>query len=296
MEESFDILTTSASINSLEQNDTFDENYMKELLKLLRERHRKPLTNEERLKNSFIIFCYSLIIIVSLCGNLLVVKVIAFGKKKMLTTTNVLIASLAFSDIVMTTFNIPFNVARLLLESWPFGSFLCVSVPFVQVTCVYVSTFTMTVIAFHRYWTLTYCSQSNGSLTKLQLSLIIGSVWLLAALLSIPHSIFNKTIVIPTIENLVRCEVDYPNISFRFPLWLSVEAITTQYLIPLSITIWLYIKIGIIVSKQGLIVSQSNDERKQRQSEAKKRRIVMLVLVVAVFAICWSVHTLLNYL
>ncbi len=206
--------------------DDYDNNtnssFLTELLKLLREKHKKPISTEELLRNIIIIFSYSLIVIVSLCGNLLVVKVIVFGKRKMCTTTNILIASLAFSDIVMTVFNIPFNVARLLLESWPFGSFLCVSVPFVQVTCVYVSTFTMTVIAFHRWWTLRRTSPPKP-LKPCRLFIIIGSVWFLAAFLSIPHSMFNKTIIIHTIENLVRCHVDYPDIDFDFPLWLSVE-------------------------------------------------------------------------
>ncbi|CAG2163302.1 unnamed protein product [Oppiella nova] len=269
-----------------EYQNISDDEYYSRLLELIRKTHDKPLTTGQLVHHIVIILCYSLIILVSLCGNLLVVKVIAFGKRKMLTTTNILIASLAFSDIVMTAFNIPFNVARLLLESWPFGAFLCVSVPFVQVTCVYVSTFTMTVIAFHRWWTLRRADVSR-SLTKFQLLVTIGSTWLLAATLAIPHSVFNKTIVIPTIKNMVRCEVDYPDIDFRFPLWLSVEAFTTQYFVPLSITIWLYIKIGVIINKQGMIAGQSTDERKRLQSEARKRRIVMLILVVTVFAICW---------
>lgn len=53
------------------------------------------------LRNALIITCYSLIILVSLTGNLLVCRV-AFGTREMRTTTNLLIASLACSDIVMT--------------------------------------------------------------------------------------------------------------------------------------------------------------------------------------------------
>jgi hypothetical protein len=220
----------STNSNLVNENLTFmadydnntNSSFLIELLKLLREKHKKAISTEELLRNILIICSYSLIVIVSLCGNLLVVKVIVFGKRKLCTTTNILIASLAFSDIVMTAFNIFFNVARLLLESWPFGSFLCVSVPFVQVTCVYVSTFTMTVIAFHRWWTLRRITTFKP-LKLWRLIVIIGSVWFLAAFLSIPHSIFNKTIIIPKIENLVRCHVDYPDIDFDFPLWLSVE-------------------------------------------------------------------------
>jgi hypothetical protein len=221
MSTNFTLLNGNLTLMTDYDNST-NSTFLTELIKLLREKHKKPISTELLLRNILIICSYSLIVIVSLCGNLLVVKVIVFGKRKMCTTTNILIASLAFSDIVMTAFNIPFNVARLLLESWPFGSFLCVSVPFVQVTCVYVSTFTMTVIAFHRWWTLRITTTPKP-LKSYHLFIIIGSVWLLAALLSIPHSIFNKTIIIHTIENLVRCHVDYPDIDFDFPLWLSVE-------------------------------------------------------------------------
>jgi hypothetical protein len=222
-EISLNFSTIFANSSYIDQNNNnTNSSFLMELLKRLREKHNKPISTEELLRNILIICSYSLIVIVSLCGNLLVVKVIVFGKRKMCTTTNILIASLAFSDIVMTAFNIPFNVARLLLESWPFGSFLCVSVPFVQVTCVYVSTFTMTVIAVHRWRTLKRKTTSKP-LKPCRLFIIIGSVWVLAAFLSIPHFMFNKTIKIPGIENLVRCHFDYPKIGFDFPLWLSVE-------------------------------------------------------------------------
>jgi len=285
-------IQTNLSLVYQSNNDT-NSSYLTELLKILQDKHNKPISAEELFRNILIICCYSIIVIVSLMGNLLVVKVIVFGKRKMCTTTNILIASLAISDIVMTVFNIPFNVARLLMPSWPFGSFLCISLPFVQVTCVYVSTFTMAVIAFYRYWTLSRTA-TDKSLTSVQLSFVIGLIWLLAALFSVPHSVFNKIIIIPNLKNLVRCHVVHPDMDFDFSLWLSIETFATQYLIPLSITLWLYIKIGHIVSKQGMIASQSNDDRKRIRSEARKRRIIMLALVVTAFAICWSVYLMLR--
>ncbi|XP_054164832.1 G-protein coupled receptor 83-like [Oppia nitens] len=301
---------TNNNISGIDTNTyTNNNNNLTEdqLLRLIQERikqlQERPATAGQLIHDTIVIFCYTIIILLSLVGNLLVVKVILFGKPKMLTTTNLLIASLAVSDLVMTGFNIPFNVARLLLQSWPFGSFMCVSVPFVQVTCVYVSTFTMTVIAFHRWWTVRRReapAAGGKSLTKLQLTITIGTTWLLAALLAVPHSMFNETLAMPTIR-IVRCEVHYPKlaidwwstpsspepITISLPLWLSVEAFTTQYLIPLGITIWLYYRIGRVIAAQGRLAGQSTDQRKRQQSDARKRRIAMLILVVTVFAICW---------
>ena len=239
-------------------------------------------------RNIVIITCYGLIVVVSLCGNLLVCKV-GFTKKKMRTTTNILIASLACSDIVMTGFNIPFNIARLLLPNWPFGAFLCFFVPFIQTSCVYVSTFTMTVISLHRYRTITKRSTFR-SFSPLKLFAVIVVIWLLAIVFALPVSIFNKVKEANLYgQVLSRCRTNFPKVGFNFSLFLSVEILLTQYVIPLTITCVVYLKIGCIVYKQGKLAGQSNDERKRRQIEAKRRRIIMLALAVIVFAVCWSV-------
>lgn len=60
--------------------------------------------DDEFYKNVFTVICYSLIILVSLCGNTLVLKVI-LSRKKLHTTTNMLIAMLACSDVLTTTLN-----------------------------------------------------------------------------------------------------------------------------------------------------------------------------------------------
>jgi hypothetical protein len=191
---------------------------------------------DKTLRNVITICCYSLIVCVSLCGNLLVCKV-AFGKRKMRTTTNMLIASLACSDLVMTTFNIPFNVARLLLLNWPFGSVLCFLVPFIQTSCVYVSTFTMTVIAVHRWWTVTKRTTSR-TFSCVRLIVVVIIIWLLAATLSLPHSMFNEIKQANVYGKIVnRCRVTHPELYFDIPLFLSVEVFITQYLTPLLITL-----------------------------------------------------------
>lgn len=90
---------------------------------------------------------YSLIIVLSFFGNLLVCKVCL----KNMTKTNALILSLAASDLTMTLFNIPFNLIRILDLSWPFGSVMCFVVNFVQHLVVYISSYTMAIIAIQRY-------------------------------------------------------------------------------------------------------------------------------------------------
>jgi hypothetical protein len=149
----------------------------------------------------------------------------------MRTTTNLLIASLALADVLTTTLNIPFNVARFLLFNYPFGKILCILVPFIQVCCVYVSTLTMGVIAIHRFWTITNINSQSKSVSTFKLGVVILIVWIIAGGLALPHSVFNK--IVPTVyknESYNRCRVVYPKLNFDFPFWLSIEAFFTQYL------------------------------------------------------------------
>ncbi|CAG2107789.1 unnamed protein product [Medioppia subpectinata] len=54
-------------------------------------------------------------------------------KRRMRTVTNYYIANLTVSDLLMTAINIPFNTARIIMDNWPFGQFLCQFVPFIQI-------------------------------------------------------------------------------------------------------------------------------------------------------------------
>ena len=106
-----------------------------QIKELLNPKNYEDYWREKMTKNVIIICFYCSIVLVSLFGNLLVCYVI-FKKKRMRTETNILMANLTVSDIMMTVVNIPITVARILLDDWPFGSSLCVMVPLLQVTSV----------------------------------------------------------------------------------------------------------------------------------------------------------------
>ena len=75
-----------------------------------------PLLQEEFQVKDYLIMCvYGLIVLVSLFGNFLVFSVI-LRTRRLHTITNLFIANLAFGDLLMTTFNIPFTVVIFLYE------------------------------------------------------------------------------------------------------------------------------------------------------------------------------------
>ena len=89
--------------------------------------------------STLVYICYITILLVASIGNTLVVYLVS-SISKMRTITNFFIANLAIGDLCMVVFCIPFSfISTLILQYWPFGSFLCVTVNYLQATSVFVS-------------------------------------------------------------------------------------------------------------------------------------------------------------
>jgi len=104
------------------------------LIKILNEKY-SDYKSDRFDRNVSVIAFYSLIAMISLFGNLLVCFVI-LKNKTMRTKTNILMANITISDLMITVFNIPFIIARILLDNWPFGVILCKLLPSMQITFV----------------------------------------------------------------------------------------------------------------------------------------------------------------
>lgn len=80
----------------------------------------------------YIMYCF--IFLLALAGNGLVCHVVQ-SSPRMRTVTNYFIVNLAVGDILMTLFCVPFSsVSTLLLQYWPFGSEMCRTVSYSQVS------------------------------------------------------------------------------------------------------------------------------------------------------------------
>ncbi|XP_075677091.1 G-protein coupled receptor 83-like, partial [Dermatophagoides pteronyssinus] len=140
-------------------DDYNDNNQLNNHLKLLREEIRLLADNTYENERLLYGFAYSTIIFISIFGNFLVCKICL----QKLTKTNMLIISMAISDLMMTIFNIPFNFYRLFNYSWPFGYWICFLINFIQHLTVYNSTYTMTIIALQRYRSVNHFQITSSS-------------------------------------------------------------------------------------------------------------------------------------
>ena len=92
---------------------------------------------------------YAFIIVVAVVGNTLVIYVV-FISSRMRTVTNFYIANLAFADVTIAVFCIPFQFHAALVQRWDLPEFMCKFCPFAQTLSVNVSIFTLLVISHDR--------------------------------------------------------------------------------------------------------------------------------------------------
>lgn len=144
---------------------------------------------------------YALIILSSLLGNLFVIFVI-IKMRRMHTATNVFILNVAISDVLITALNIPFSLARVLMDEWPFGSVMCRLMPFIQVVGVYSSSWTMVCIAIDRLIVTVYPLRPRMRISTGILLVIF--VWLGSIAAALPYGMIHQTITTISFRTTAR--------------------------------------------------------------------------------------------
>nr|XP_036671795.1 RYamide receptor [Drosophila suzukii]XP_036671796.1 RYamide receptor [Drosophila suzukii] len=242
---------------------------------------------------------YGGISIVAVIGNTLVIWVVA-TTRQMRTVTNMYIANLAFADVIIGLFCIPFQFQAALLQSWNLPWFMCSFCPFVQALSVNVSVFTLTAIAIDRHRAI--INPLRARPTKFISKFIIGGIWMLALLFAVPFAIafrveklterfrennetFNVTRPFCTNKNLSDDQLQ----SFRYSL------VFVQYLVPFCVISFVYIQMAVRLWGTRA-PGNAQDSRDITLLKNKKKVIKMLIIVVVIFGLCWLPLQLYNIL
>ena len=135
---------------------------------------------------------YGLIFALGTVGNVLVAYVI-LKNRSMQNPTNIFIANLAVSDVLMCCFSVPFTPIQSFTGKWLFGRVLCTLFPVSQGLSVYISTLTMTIIALDRF--VVVCFPYRQRLQIKTSLLFVSVIDLLAVLFVLPYAFHIKIIV-----------------------------------------------------------------------------------------------------
>ena len=242
----------------------------------------------------------SLILVFSLLGNIAVILVVS-KNRTMWTTTNILIANMAASDLLISVFAVPrelsevFSGARRWLIDGIAGLILCKLVYFFQDISTAVSIQSLVVIAIDRYRGVCYPFRPPLITSKVR-KVVIPMIWIIA--MGLHGTYFYTVRVVRVQDNKSYCTFSWaPKFEERktqeqYFVFISIFLI----FIPLCVILTLYAFIVLELKKRNVIESGGGSElRRQRQRE--DATIVKKILsIVFLFVLCITPVTIIALL
>ena len=237
-------------------------------------------------------FAYSVILLFSLFGNLAVILIV-WKNERMKTTTNLLIANMAASDLLISVFAVPreltenfAGVRRWLIDGF-LGLISCKLVYVFQDISTAVSIQSLVVIAIDRYRGVVYPFHPPLITSKV-CKAVIPIIWLIAIGLHSPYFY--------TVRLVVQ---DYkPHCVFSWAPMFDERKTQENYFIfistiliffPLCVILMLYTRIILELKKRNNINCRASDLRRQRQKEdiaiVKKILAIVFLFIVCIMPV-----------
>ncbi|TRY92009.1 hypothetical protein DNTS_034903 [Danionella cerebrum] len=211
---------------------------------------------------------YSVICVVGLFGNVLVMYgVVRYTKMK--TATNIYIFNLALADALATS-TLPFQSAKYLMRTWPFGELLCKVVIAIDYYNMFTSIFTLTMMSVDRYIAVCHPVRALDFRTPVKAKMINICIWILSSAVGFP-------VMAMAVTRVTDSEPEW--------YWDTVTKICVfifAFVVPVLVITFCY---GLMILRLKSVRLLSGSKEKDRNM----RRITRMVLVVvAVFVICWT--------
>ncbi|XP_062371650.1 neuropeptide Y receptor type 1 [Sardina pilchardus] len=243
-------------------------------------------------KTLFVIMAiaYSAVALLGVVGNLALILAI-IRQREMHNVTNILIANLSLSDLLMSLVCLPFTFIYTHMDHWVFGEILCKLNGLVQCCSVTVSIFSLVLIAMERHQLILH--PRGWRPTTHHACIGIAAIWTLGLATAAPFLLFSMVTDTPLTQlppemrehfrGMVVCVEAWPSRSFK--LTYTTSMLFLQYITPLLFIFVCYYKIYTSLRRRRSMMERV---RESRQRSGEMRRInVMLFSIVVAFAVCW---------
>ncbi|XP_060909968.1 somatostatin receptor type 5-like [Labrus mixtus] len=231
----------------------------------------------------FIPLIYGIVCVVGLVGNTLVIHVIVNYTKNE-SVTNIYILNLAIADELFML-GLPFLAVQNALLFWPFGSLMCRVVMTVDAFNQFTSIFCLTVMSVDRYLAVVHPIRSFWWRRPRVAKAISATVWAGSFVVVLPVVVFADVL-----KDDGNCSIVWPEPAEVWKTSFIVYTCTVGFFCPLLVICLCYLLIVIKVRSVGKRAQATSSRR--RKSERKITR--MVVVVVAVFVLCWLPFYALN--
>nr|XP_055117332.1 delta-type opioid receptor isoform X3 [Symphalangus syndactylus] len=197
---------------------------------------------------------------------------------KMKTATNIYIFNLALADALATS-TLPFQSAKYLMETWPFGELLCKAVLSIDYYNMFTSIFTLTMMSVDRYIAVCHPVKALDFRTPAKAKLINICIWVLASGVGVPIMVMAVT---RPRDGAVVCMLQFPSPSWYWDTVTKICVFLFAFVVPILIITVCY---GLMLLRLRSVRLLSGSKEKDRSL----RRITRMVLVVVgAFVVCWA--------
>ncbi|XP_041741031.2 prokineticin receptor 2 [Coregonus clupeaformis] len=237
-----------------------------------------------------IVIAMVLVCIILVCGigNCLFIASLA-RYKKLRNLTNLLIANLALSDILVAVVCCPFLLDYYVVKqlSWDHGLVLCASINYLRTVSLYVSTNALLAIAVDRYMAIVHPMKPRMNY-QTAYSLILG-VWIVPLVISIPSAYFASETTYPHISSQSHktfCAQIWPvdhQLYYR-SYFLFIFAL--EFAGPVAVMALCYARILRELWFKSVPGFQTEQIRKRLHR--RRRTVVVLILVLTAYVLCWA--------
>ncbi|XP_048745615.2 5-hydroxytryptamine receptor 1-like [Ostrea edulis] len=196
-------------------------------------RPESPYTPWEQ---AIMLFFLILMMIGTIIGNSLVCMAVALVKR-LQTPSNLLILSLAVSDLLVAVLVMPFAATGEAAGHWPLGDIVCDIFTSLDVILCTASILNLCMISVDRYLVITRPFKYAMKRTPRRMAVMIASVWILSVVISIPPLLGWKS-ERPPYACLISQEIGY-----------QIYATLLSFYIPLMAMIFVYFRIWRVSSR-----------------------------------------------
>ncbi|XP_054287538.1 QRFP-like peptide receptor [Macrosteles quadrilineatus] len=252
---------------------------------------------------------YSVTMVLGIIGNSLIIFTIC-RYRRMKSTTNVFLASLASADLLLIIICIPVKLAKLFSYGWTLGLFLCKLLHYMQSVSAICSVLTLTAMSVERYYAIVHPMKAKYLCTISQAKKIILCIWLASFLLATPMLVVQILEVVGEKHPAYWCTRNRDDVA----LWRLHELYMLMLIlvIPTAVMACTYTCIcwevwSVMQARYDMTSGKAtltcenfplsckrttsfkqSFKANQEENNTVKQVIKMLVMIVVVFVICWA--------
>ncbi|CAJ0944185.1 unnamed protein product [Ranitomeya imitator] len=232
----------------------------------------------------------TLVCVILICGGgnlFFILNLVMY--KSMQNVTNILIANLAVSDLLVAVICCPFEIDYYVVreQSWEFGHIICSSVIYLRMLSLYVSTNALLAIAIDRYLVILHPLKPR---MKLQTACgVLVLIWLSATVIAAPAAYFATETVFDAPRESggkVFCGQIWPADRAVYYKSYSLFLLAVEFIIPVFIMSMCYVRICHELWFKSLPGEQTQQLRNRLQ--ARRKSVLVLVAVLSAYVLCWS--------